>query len=338
MGMSDKQALINAITVQLAEEYNLPIKSLKNKIAEIAQSFHVTLSNETSVTTDTSTEFLMSKFAEGKAAAGMSPCTIRQYTIAVEKLEGITGKKLIDIEPEDLSYFMQSYGQNVTSVTLRAKYQLLSSVYNYLFTHRYINYNPIHYVEVPKATVIYKKPMSDMDLERVKTVIERLPEKEAVRDTAILYTFVSTGCRVSELVNIRIKDVDFDNKVIKVLGKGRKERPVVLNDKAIYRIELYLQGRKNTNPEAPLFAHIRGDESPLTKDGVGCIIKKLRNKAGVQKITCHSFRRYYATELRKRNVNVQMIAGSLGHANLDQINRYSLYNSNEMLNTIRASI
>ena len=218
--------------------------------------------------------------------------------------------------------------------TIPGKY--LSSVFNFLFSHQYITYNPILYVDTPKATVIYKQPMSDMDLEKIKAVCERLPEKESVRDTAILYTFISTGGRVSELANIRIKDVNFETKTIKVLGKGRKERPVVISDKALYRIKLYLEQRRDLSPEAPLFASLRGEHA-MTKDGIANIVKKLRNAAEVQ-ITCHSFRRFYATELRKRNVNIQMIANSLGHANLNQINRYSVYNSNEMLNKIRESM
>lgn len=337
MGMTDKKSLIDSITILFAEDYNLPIKEVKAKLTEIIQHYHVTISEEAVPGCDQTTDYLMKKFHDGKIAIGMTDKTLKQYDIAVHLLEQYTNKQLSDIEPEDINQFMKSYGQNVTSVTLRAKYQYLSSVFNFLFSHQYITYNPILYVDTPRATVIYKQPMSDMDLEKIKAVCERLPEKESVRDTAILYTFISTGCRVSELANIRIKDVNFETKTIKVLGKGRKERPVVISDKALYRIKLYLEQRQDLSPEAPLFASLRGKEHVMTKDGIARVIKKLRDAAGVN-ITCHSFRRFYATELRKRNVNIQMIANSLGHANLNQINRYSVYNSNEMLNKIRESI
>lgn len=338
MGMIEKQTLIDSITVRFAEDFNLSVKDTKAKLTEILQNYHVTISNETYVGNDTSTDFLLQKFKEGKRAIGMSDGTLKQYEIAVQKLEKITNKSLADTEPEDINNFLRLYGKEVSSVTLRAKYQLLSSVYNYLFQHRYISYNPILYVDVPKATVVYKTPMTDIDLEKVKHVCENLPEKESNRDMALLYFFISTGCRVSEVTNVKIKDINFENKTCKVLGKGRKERPVILSDKCIYRLKLYLEHRKDCSPNAPLFTRIKGKETTLTKDGVGNIIRKLTETAGTENITCHSFRRYYATELRKRNVNIQMIASSLGHANLNQINRYSIYSKNEMLDVIRTSL
>jgi len=337
MGMTEKKSLIDSITILFAEDYDLPIKEVKAKLTEIIQHYHVTVSEETIPGCEQTTQYLMRKFHDGKTAIGMSESTLRQYDISVQLLESYTKKQLSDIEPDDVNAFMKSYGQKVTSVTLRAKYQYLSSVYNYLFQHQFISYNPILYVDAPKASVIYKQPLTDIDVEKVKTVCEKLPEKESLRDTALIYTFISTGCRVSELANIQIKDIDFSTKTIKVLGKGRKERPVVINDKALYRINLYLQSRKNLDSESPLFSTLRGPEKKMSKDGISNVIRKLRTAAGVT-VTCHSFRRFYATELRKRNVSIQMIASSLGHANLNQINRYSVYNSNEMLNKIRESM
>lgn len=335
MGMTEKNSLINSITIQLVEDYDLPIKEIKAKITEIMQQYHVTISDEVFAGNDLSTEYLFKKFSEGKSACGMSDGTINQYKIAVNKLEKGTGKQLSDIEAEDVITFLHNYGKTVSDVTLRAKYQLISSVYSYLFQHKYISYNPIAYVDAPKSTVIYKNPITELDIEKMKKAIETLPEKESLRDMAIINFFISTGCRVSELCNVNIEDINLDSKTCKVKGKGKKQRPVVLTDKCCYRIKLYLETRKDLSPSAPLFAHTRGEEKPMTKDGIGGMLDKIKELSGVENITCHSFRRFYATELRRRGVNIQMIASSLGHANLNQINRYSLYNSSEMLNEVR---
>lgn len=338
MGMTEKDSLINALTISIAEDYQINLKTLKAKISEVMQNYHVTISDECYAGNDLSTEYLLQKFSDGKSAVGMKIKTIEQYKIAVSKLEQFCKKRLSDIEPEDITNFMRDYGKIVSDVTLRAKYQLISSVYNYLFSHKYIAYNPIMYVDAPKQTIVYKKPITILDLEKIKNACEKLPAKESLRDMAMIYFFTSTGVRVSELCNVKIKDVDFDKKVCVVIGKGKKQRPVVLDDKAIYRMKLYLESKTDISPESPLFSHIRGEEKQMTKDGVIRTINKIRDIAGVENLTCHTFRRFYATELRRRNVNVQMIATSLGHANLNQINRYSLYNSTEMLDTIRASM
>lgn len=335
MGMTEKEALINTITLSLAEDYSINIKSVKAKLNEIMQGYHITITNEDAAVNPQDTEFLFSKFAEGKKAIGMNDKTIRQYHIAIEVLEKYINKRFADAEVDEINNFLIAYGKTVSSVTLKAKYQLLSSIYNYLFLHKYISYNPIAYIDVPKAEVIYKQPINDCDIEKLKTACEKLDSKESLRDTAILYFFISTGCRVSELCNVKIEDVNLEKKICTVKGKGKKQRPVVLSDKCIYRLKLYLETRKDTTPTAPLFCHIRGEEKPITKDGIRMMLNRLKKQVGIEKLTCHSFRRFYASELRRRNVNVQMIASSLGHANLNQVNRYSLYDSNEMLSIIR---
>lgn len=338
MGMTEKDSLINAITVSIAGDYGIDLKQIKAKVTEIMQDYHVTISDERYAGTDLSTEYLMKKFSNGKSAIGMKQKTIQQYEIAINRLEKFTGKQMSDIDPEDITNFLRDYGKTVTDVTLRAKYQLISSVYNYLFSHKCIPYNPILYVDAPKQTVLYKKPITNLDLEKIKQACESFPEKERLRDMAMIYFFTATGVRVSELCNVKMKDLDLEKKVCVVLGKGRKQRPVALDDKTIYRLKLYLETRKDISSEKPLFTHIRGDEKEMTKDGVIVMINKIRKIAGVENLTCHTFRRFYATELRRRNVNIQIIASSLGHANLNQINRYCLFSSTEMLDTIRASM
>ena len=338
MGMTEKNSLINEITLKLVEDYGLPIKEVKSKISDMLQSYHITISDEGKCGTDFSTDYLMKKFSDGKSAVGMSDKTLQQYRIAISKLESVSGKQMSDVESEDINRFLRDYGKTVSDVTLKSKYQLISSVYNYLYQHRYIPHNPVTASESPKATVVYQEPLSRLSVEKIKSAIEHFPEKESVRDMAMIHFFISTGCRVSELCNVRIGDLDLNTRICKVVGKGKKERPVALNENACYRIKMYLDTRKDTSSNAPLFASIRGKEKKISKDGVERIMKKISKSAGIERLSCHMFRRYYATELRRRGVNIQMIATSLGHANLNQINRYSLYNSSEMLNVVRDAI
>lgn len=338
MGQTEKQTLLNAITLKMVEDYSLNLKEVKGKLQELLQGYHITFNNEKYIEGCQDTEYLLQKFTEGKEAVGMRKETIKQYIIAVQKLELYSKKQLADIDAEDINNFLITYGKTVSSVTLRAKYQLLSSVYNYLFLHNYIPSNPITYVATPKADVKYQKAITEVDVEKIKNSIEKLDEKESARDMAIIHFFISTGCRVSELCNVKIKDVDFRKKTCILNGKGKKQREVVITDKALYRIQLYLQFRKYKDPNDYLFTHIRGKETKMTKDGVRVMLNKLKDASGVEKVTCHSFRRFYATELRKRDISIQMIASSLGHSNLNQINRYSLYNNSEMIDTIRAAL
>lgn len=338
MGMTDKESLLNAITLRMAEDYGLKISEVKCKVGELLKQYHVSISDETFSGECLTTEYLFDKFSRGKEAVGMSKLTLRQYKIAVNGLEKYTGKRLSDIEAEDIMNWLRDYGKTVSKVTLKGKYQLISSVYSYLYNRRYLPSNPIAYTDAPKADVIYKNPLTDTELESIKKACETLPEKESLRDMALIHFFISTGCRISEVRSLRLENVNLDTKTCVVMGKGRKERPVVLSDRACYRLKLYLESRTNLEDTAPLFASIRGEEHEMTKDGIEHIIHKIRDLADVPNLTCHVFRRFYATEMRRRNVPLQMIATSLGHANMNQINRYSLYDNREMLSVLRQAM
>lgn len=338
MSATEKIALINEITLKLAEDYSIKVSELKDKITVILTNYHVTISDEAFHGQNLTTEYLFNKFADGKMAVGMTPGTIKQYSIAINKLETFVGKRMSDMEAEDINRFLRDYGKTVSTVTLRAKYQLLSSVYNWLSERHYIPHNPIAYTDAPRADVIVKNPLTDSELESIKRACETLPEKESLRNMALVHFFVSTGCRINEVRNIKISDLNLETKTCIVMGKGRKERTVIISDKAKYRLDLYLKSRRNTEPGAPLFARIRGEEDMMSKDGIERIMHRLRVQSGVTRLTCHVFRRFYATELRKRAVPLQMIAKSLGHANLNQIQRYSLLDSTEMVNVIRSAL
>ena len=168
MGATEKENLINTLTIRFVEEFNVSLKDCKVLVSDILQNYHVQASKEKCNGTDFSTPYLMQKFINGKKSSGMSDSTLNQYLIAVNCLEKHTGKQLADIEVEDIQDFLTKYRERVSSVTVRAKYQLLSSVYNYLYLHNYLNYNPISCVTPPKADVIYKKPVSDYEIEKIK--------------------------------------------------------------------------------------------------------------------------------------------------------------------------
>ena len=340
MSQTEKEALNNALILNFAEKYNIPISELKSQIISITDSYHVTINDERFKGESLTTEYLFKKFVDGKKAVRMTDNTIQQYKIALNSLESYSNKRMSDIEPDDINNWLIEYGKTIKSTTLKSKYQFLQSIYNFLYDHGYLPDNPFLKTSTPKSEVIYKQPITATEMESVKYACENISNKlERLRDTAIVYTFCSTGCRVTELAHILIKDIDLnEGTIIVTKGKGGKQRPVVLSDECIYRINLYLKLRKNTSPDSPLFAHVKGEEKPLSKDGIEFIIEKIKNKANVKVLTPHVFRRRYATELRRRGVPLQAIAKSMGHSDLKQMNRYSLFDKKEVINLIKTAL
>lgn len=334
----DSKLFVNEMVIALSQLESFTSTNIKNVVSGILVNYDLKYVSLEEKESRFSTEFLMKRFEEGKTAIGMSNSTITQYRLAVKVLKSYVDKELSEITCEDVNDFLCRYRTKVSSVTVRNKYQLLSSIFNYLYDRKYLSFNPIKNITPPKAEIIIKKPLTELNLEKIKKCVETsFPKKEYLRNMALVHFFICTGCRVSEVSHLKVSNVDFENKTVTVMGKGRKERIVILTDRAIYRLKLYLASRTNVDVQDPLFASVRGEHS-ISRDAIRQIIVKIRKLSNVKYLTAHVFRRYYATELRKKDVPIQMIATSLGHSNLNTINRYSLYTSDELESEIRKAL
>ena len=141
-----------------------------------------------------------------------------------------------------------------------------------------------------------------------------------MRDRAILETFYSSGLRISELVALDLSTVDFISGIIKVMGKGKKERVVPVGDIALKTIRNYLQARKKEN-EA-VFLNKNGRR--ITTRGVRGIVDKYLKRAGILRgISAHTLRHSFATHLLNRGADLRTVQELLGHANLSTTQIYT---------------
>jgi tyrosine recombinase XerC len=188
----------------------------------------------------------------------------------------------------------------------------LRSFFKFLIREGYLKTNPILSLSSPK---LEKHLPSFLTEEEVLRLIEAsLPKNEAgLRDRAILETFYSSGIRISELVGLSLEDMDFIGGIIKVKGKGKKERIVPIGDHAISAVRGYLDKRKKQS-EA-VFLNKRGKR--ITDRGVRGIVAKYLRAAGIrQGVSAHSLRHSFATHLLNRGADLRTVQELLGHANL----------------------
>lgn len=135
------------------------------------------------------------------------------------------------------------------------------------------------------------------------------------RDYAILQLFLQTGVRVSELVGLRISDIDMVGRTIRIMGKGKKERVIDLEKKALAALKAYLSMRPHVVGDQ-LFLNYQGE--PLSDRGVKKIVEKYRSMAGItKKISCHSLRHTFATYKAERGISAFQIREWLGHESID---------------------
>ena len=289
-----------------------------------------------------STHYLLSKLWTGKRSCNRSPRTLEQYKIAVIQLTEFTGKELGRITTEDVEFFLVGCKEKNgwSDVTAENKRRNLSSVFRYLSAHDLIQKNPMDMVEPVKCKRVIKNPLTDEEIERIKINCEK--DK---RNMAMIHFLMDTGVRVSELCNIKISDVDFKNYTCKVLGKGNKERIVAFSGKCATRLNDYLMSRKDVTPNGYmsgmlsdntyLFVSKRAPYNRLKKDSVEEAIRRIKIKAFIKELTPHTFRRTFATNLRKRGVDISVIAEALGHENLNTVKRYVKVTPQEVCNEIK---
>ena len=226
-------------------------------------------------------------------------------------------------------YLVFLYEKKYKNTTICRHISSLRSFYKYLLGNKLINENPMELISLPKKEQRLPNFLYYNDLEKLLETPDQATSI-GLRDKLIFEILYSTGVRVSELVNIKVKDIDFENKSIRIFGKGKKERIVLFGDQALKLINVYLDQRGFTNEY--LILNNRGNK--ITTRGVDLIIHKNSLKSGIKnKITPHTMRHTFATHMLNDGANLLTVQELLGHENLKTTQVYT-HVSNERLRNV----
>ena len=258
-----------------------------------------------------------------KLEKGSSPNTIDAYMRDLDKFLRFLkdeGKDFLSIELEDVHHFsalMMDVG--IHPVSLSRILSGVRSFYHFLVLSDVLEVNPTELLEFPKKPQHLPDVLSVEEIDAIEAVID-LSQLEGHRNKAIIETLFSCGLRVSELVNLKLSNLFFDEQFIKVEGKGSKQRLVPISEKAIHELRLYFKSRNTLS--IPLeyqdyvFVSYRR-KKPLTRVMVFLMIKELVAKAGIQKtVSPHTFRHSFATSLLEGGANLRAIQAMLGHESI----------------------
>ncbi len=234
-------------------------------------------------------------------------------------------------------YLVFMYNKKYKRNTIARKLSSLRSFYKYLFNNNIIKTNPFKYVKTPKKEKMLPKYLSVVDLETIFNV-PNLNFNLGQRDRLILEILYATGIRVGELVEIKVSDIDFFNKEIKVNGKGNKQRIVEFGDYCFEYINLFLNDgrekilKKHNKTSSYLIINDHGDK--ITTRGVELLIDKIIKKAALKrKVTPHMLRHTFATHLLNEGCDILTVKELLGHESLESTQIYT-HVSNEHLRKV----
>ncbi len=283
---------------------------------------------------------LIEKFLEHLREKNGSVHTLRSYAADLEQFRSFLLSKEISIDEKsgDVSvekidhlairaYLSHLYRGHKKS-SLARKLAALRSFFRYLVEEGFLAQNPAEIVATPKQ----EKPLPTyLPVDEVFSLLET-PDRSTTwggRDRAILETLYSCGIRVSELTGLSEGDVDFSLGILKVYGKGRKERIVPIGEKALAAVREYLPQRDRVlgtlarkGRGFPLFITARGGR--LTSRSVARILHKYILKCGLlRKVSPHALRHSFATHLLDAGADLRAIQELLGHVSLSTTQRYT---------------
>ena len=218
--------------------------------------------------------------------------------------------------------------QDYSKTTIARKFVSIRSFYKFLCREGILEFNPVESIRTPKLNRNLPEFMSINDTETLLNVPD-LNTLLGIRDSAIMETLYSTGMRVSELAGIDVSDIDFPGGVVKVKGKGKKERLLPIGNHALNAINAYMDKRNSDSSlrvlsrnSKALFLNNRGGR--LTERSVARMLEKYVKMAGMNtKISPHTFRHSFATHLLDRGADLRSVQEHLGHANLSTTQIYT---------------
>ncbi len=259
-----------------------------------------------------------------------SPHTVLNYRIDLEEFFDFLGDvKFNDVDyPALRRYLAQIRQKNLKPRTIARKLSCLRSFFKYMQREGLVDKNPAVLLVTPKLD----KPLPHfMSEEEAVALIESPKSDKAAerRDRAIFETLYSTGIRVSELVGMNLESVDGIGNVIRVMGKGRKERIVPIGERAVEAIHAYCQTR--TVKTSALFLNKSGTR--LSDRSVRNIINKyILRESGQQHVSPHMFRHSFATHLLNHGADLRSVQELLGHVNLSTTQIYTHLTTEKLKN------
>jgi integrase/recombinase XerC len=275
----------------------------------------------------------------------VSEHTLKAYLADVKEfnsflLENDIKKKsdaIIDVEPETIrTYLSHLYRKKVKKVTVNRKISSLRSFYKYLLRTGKIKTNPAEIVQTAKTEKYIPTFLS------VDETFQLLGDQgdnsvSGLRDSAMLELFYSSGLRLSELAGLNVTDFDFRQALVKLRGKGKKERIVPVGKNALQAIDEYIKKTTEVRRKCddnlfknPLFLNARGKR--ITTRSIARIVDAITAKRGIgRKISPHALRHSFATHLLNAGADLRSIQELLGHESLSTTQKYTAVNINRMM-------
>jgi integrase/recombinase XerC len=237
--------------------------------------------------------------------------------------------KVVEDDIRDYLEYLNLKKENTSSI--RRKISTFKTFYKFLYNNGYMDKKDYPMIRIAYPKMEKKLPKFVYYNDLLEIIDESSKDKDGVRDRLIIEMLYATGVRVSELVNIKYDDIDFDNKRIIITGKGNKQRIVYFGDYALEVLNEYMRTH-DRNKDNYLFTNAKGDK--ITDRGVRYIIDNIMSKLSVKvHVTPHVLRHTFATDMLNNGCDIKVVQELLGHSSLRTTEVYT-HVTNERLKEV----
>ena len=251
--------------------------------------------------------------------------TIDSYTNDLNKFSSYINKDIKNIKKEDIINVLKKLQkENLSNSSINHFVTTLRSFYKFLIINNLVKENIMDFISTPKREKHLPKVLSESDIDKLLNI--PLNDAFSYRNKAILELMYASGLRVSELINLKVNDIDLNMALLKTLGKGSKERIIPIGDYALNYLKIYIKEyrdlliKKNVNDY--LFLNNHGNK--LTRQGLFKILNKLAREQGIKtELSPHTLRHSFATHLLNGGADLRSIQELLGHSDISTTQIYT---------------
>lgn len=257
--------------------------------------------------------------------------TVIQYRRFLERFFGDMNEPFFSISSETILHWFRDHQIHVKETTLQLRFSILSSFFTFCLKEELLKRSPMKSRWYPRLPHPVPKYLEKEEIAKTRQQSESI----SIRNQALIEFMLTSGCRVSEVHGLNLKDIDLPNRTAKVMGKGKKIRYVHFTDKCAVLFEEYLLIREKEATTSAFFV-----SSTTTKRLSIRMIQQLLNNVGEManlptKLHPHRLRHTFATELLAKGADLSFISDELGHSNLSTTQIYARLPKREIISLYR---
>ena len=301
--------LRNELLMELQPHFDSStIDLILNKLDKVSADYEIAEKVTSLAVIEDDIPRIVKTYLASKKLEGATDSTIDNYGTVLKVFFGELRKDVQDIETNEIRLFLATYQMNngVSNRTLDKYHQVLNAFFTWCTDEEYLVKNPCRNIKEIKYEAKQRHSLTRFQLERLRRACH------TKRELAIVDVLYSTGCRVSELINMKFSDVNEPEHSIGIIGKGRKHNTVYLNDNAQISLGDYLKERQGDSEY--IFVSDRKPHGKLSVRAVEVLIKTLGKEIGVETLSPHILRHTSATLALQSGMPLTQVQKMLGHS------------------------